>query len=120
MKTPYDNAYSRITVAQVIQAYKKTRLSPAAEAFYDSGRVCPVGALGISTGAFTLRELSDFPGLSQTEIAERLNLPPGYMAGVLDAVDGNAEPYGYGDVHLEYYALGKEDGMAIKAAVFGN
>ena len=110
---------NRITVQQVVEAYKKTGLRPRVQAFYDevTGCACALGAVSIARNS----SLAAQDVLVQDQIVDELGLDVHYTNGFCGGFDrcGSTPSVLSNSEQLQNYQLGRQDGAAARKAVFG-
>ena len=98
----------RITVEEVLEAYRVTGMKPVQGNFFRSdGCCCAIGAVAISRG--TPRTSEGVCGWAETM------LHAAYLDGFIGGFDGAVREESLGVEHDQGYA----DGTAVREAVFG-
>ena len=100
----------RITVEEVLEAYRVTGLKPKQHIHFDggSGCACAIGAIAVSSGCEP----------SYYEVVEwgNVHLACDYRAGFMQGFDGDR--MGVIGSQLHDYCEGYADGTAVREAVF--
>lgn len=103
----------RITVDEVLEAYRKTGLVPERGAYYKEGCACGLGVILFAAGA----DMNVGDDSLNAEVEKLLGIDDSYRVGFVRGFDGklplpNRE-------NQAVFDIGYTDGQACAAAVFG-